>query len=198
MLGRDHLIANGCSLVLLETGMLYLRFQYHHILEIPVHYVADSICHFTTDFGNVPLVIGWISSVLFYFLGALLPDIDNPNSILGKLFYLPVKHRTWTHAIWFSLIMTILSVFLYRPLFWLGLGCLVHIFWDSLSVSGVCLLYPITKYTGYDNGAQAKKHHVFKLYKTGKASEYVVLGFLGAITIAFVVYGIVTGLYLNL
>lgn len=96
-------------------------------------------------------------------LGALLPDIDHPRSmislkikpigfILSKLF----KHREYTHSIVGSLSMTFLIGILinllginndinYLFLKALFIGIASHILLDMLTFHGVALLYPFTK-----------------------------------------------------
>lgn len=93
-------------------------------------------------------------------LGSLIPDIDTPYSYLGsrlKLISYPIYkifgHRTITHSLltWTILLFaspifnhgdmsdiaySILCVSLY-------VGILSHLLLDTISTSGVCLLYPL-------------------------------------------------------
>ena len=96
-------------------------------------------------------------------LGALLPDIDHPNSkisnkvkplgfIVSKIF----KHRGFTHSILGAIIMTIifgwifsiisisksLNIVLLKSL---TIGITSHILLDMMTPTGVCLLYPYEK-----------------------------------------------------
>lgn len=95
---------------------------------------------------------------LFYYpfiaLGSILPDIDIPQSKIGKILF-PisivlsklVKHRTLTHSI---VVITIL--FFIAILIWgmntiivgLMLGSIFHIIGDLMTPSGVALIYPIS------------------------------------------------------
>ena len=93
-------------------------------------------------------------------LGSLIPDIDTPYSYLGrrlKLISIPIYkifgHRTITHSLltWTIILFaspifnhsnisditySILCVSLYT-------GILSHLLLDTISTSGVCLLYPL-------------------------------------------------------
>jgi len=86
-------------------------------------------------------------------LGSLIPDIDEPRSYIGmKLPYLSVplkllgiRHRTFTHSIWFMVIFLMVA-FLFKSIFLYGvsLGILMHLIGDMLTKGGVPLLYPIS------------------------------------------------------
>ena len=88
-------------------------------------------------------------------LGALLPDIDHPKSMLGskfppisELLYNTVGHRTLTHSILFSFVVGILITLVGQPSLGLGtfVGCISHIMLDLLSFgNGVAFLYPFYK-----------------------------------------------------
>ena len=110
--------------------------------------------------------------LVIFWLGCFLPDIDQPNSTFGQHFYLPVKHRTWTHTIWAAALFLIPGIWI-PPLFWLGYAYFLHLVVDAFSRGGVCFFYPISKYVDYPSGAHVKKHHMFKLYKPGGTSETV-------------------------
>lgn len=83
--------------------------------------------------------------------GALLPDIDHPQSTIGRLFFfvsMPLNklfgHRQTIHgfALW-GAIATIGIV--WPPALWLGLGAISHIFLDAWNVSGVQALMPFSE-----------------------------------------------------
>lgn len=114
-----------------------------------------------------------------YILGCVLPDCDNPNSMVGRYVCLPVEHRTWTHSVWFLLLFFGFG-FLFSPLFGIGLGCMVHLLCDSISKCGVCWFYPMSKYRHYGiSGAKIKKGHFLYLYST-EVGEAVICGILWA------------------
>lgn len=104
------------------------------------------------------------------FLGSLLPDIDNKNSMVGRVIHLPFEHRTWTHSIWFVLPLIFLSCYS----IWLrfaALGYILHIMFDAVSAAGICFWYPFKKYRKYSNGAFVAPGHIIKLYRTNDGSE---------------------------
>lgn len=96
---------------------------------------------------------------LLVLLGSLLPDLDTPNSKLGRkllpislLLSLFVKHRTATHSMLFVVIVGIGSSLLCSILglsqfyaFGLVIGTISHIAGDWLTNRGVPLLYPFMK-----------------------------------------------------
>ena len=82
-------------------------------------------------------------------LGSLLPDIDTPDSTLGRLIK-PVSyainnkfgHRTITHDILAAIIAFIVSFFVGNQIFFgIMLGILSHLFLDGLTRSGVTFNY---------------------------------------------------------
>ena len=90
--------------------------------------------------------------------GALLPDIDEPNSYIGRRFefisiplkILGIKHRTFTHYLIFPLMVFLISLFLsgiYQLAgFGLALGILMHDIGDMLTKGGIKgFFYPFLK-----------------------------------------------------
>jgi inner membrane protein len=99
----------------------------------------------------------FVAGVLF---GSLLPDIDEPNSFLGKRveFFsrdlnLLIGHRTLTHNILLYLLVAVVSVYLAKEhyyefflIFGFCVGAIFHILEDCLTNSGVkTALQPLTK-----------------------------------------------------
>ena len=111
-------------------------------------------------------------SLILLMFGALLPDIDSKSSILGRILYIPIQHRTWTHSIWFVIPLIFLGL-VHPVLRFVWIGCITHIVADSFSRGGVCFLYPISTYRRYGNGAFIARGHKMKLYRTGFKSETV-------------------------
>lgn len=177
MTGPSHICTNICSFALLYDLVIYTEKCYSSHLCDYVNAAGAAAHNFIKTPDGVPAVSYFVLCAILYLLGTLLPDTDSPKSLLGRFIHIPVAHRTWTHAVWIPICIFILSIFC-KPVFWLGLGYILHIFWDSLSRGGICWFYPISKYKVYDSGAQIKLHHPVKLYRVGKASEYVVLGIL--------------------
>lgn len=88
-------------------------------------------------------------------LGALLPDIDHPQSSVGRLLFfvsrpLNVKfgHRKLVHSfvVWVPPLI-IMTIFGFSVMQWLFLGAVSHIIADTLNVSGVKALYPVNEKT---------------------------------------------------
>jgi membrane-bound metal-dependent hydrolase YbcI (DUF457 family) len=83
--------------------------------------------------------------------GAILPDIDHPQSFLGRIFFflsIPLHkacgHRQAVHgfALWGAVCTLSLA---WPPAGWLGAGALSHIFLDGLNISGVQALAPFSE-----------------------------------------------------
>lgn len=184
MLGKNHIITNVCSLVCL-SDVLALESNYVGHFAPQVHAITNQFTHYYLNPQiNMPMILFKSICILLFLLGTLLPDTDSPNSILGKFIYVPVEHRTWTHSIWPVIVLFGVSIFIHI-LFWVGLGYLLHLLWDSLSNGGICYFYPISKYKGYGNGAKVKQKHIFKLYKVGSISEYILVGLVVVFTVYF-------------
>lgn len=123
------------------------------------------------------LPLEFIISLLFYYLGTLLPDADSRTSILGRIIYLPGGHRTWTHSA-YPLIFWYICGKRFYPCKWLFIGYFLHLAVDSFSKCGVCWFLPFTGYKQFgDSGAKIKKgHHGW--YKTGTTKETIALFFI--------------------
>ena len=90
--------------------------------------------------------------------GSLLPDVDEPNSYIGRRFsfisyplkFLGIKHRTITHYLIFPLFIFLISFFLegiYKLIaVGIAFGVLMHDVGDLLTKSGIkCFFYPFLK-----------------------------------------------------
>lgn len=91
-------------------------------------------------------------------IGSLLPDIDIPNSIIGRKLYLAsviinacAGHRGFFHS---PFGLSVIMFFLYRlnptelPLFFLHgltIGCGIHLIQDMLTTGGIPLFFPFSK-----------------------------------------------------
>jgi inner membrane protein len=123
-------------------------------------------------------------------VGALLPDLDHPQSALGRripLISYPlsslVGHRGVTHSLLATLALLLLLGYLtalpaYSVFTWaivpVCIGYLSHIAGDALTPSGVPLFWPL------------KRTYSLKLFKTRSPLETVVVG---AITLAVFLLG---------
>lgn len=129
-------------------------------------------------------------------LGGLLPDIDHPQSTLGRripFISIPIAkvfgHRGITHSLLAVIGVAALLMFYGVPLIGMGaagilapvcIGYLSHLVGDMLTPSGVPLLWPV------------KKNYSIGLFRTGSPVETVVVT---ALTMAlFTTTGIAPGL----
>lgn len=187
MMGRSHLVAGACALEhMYVAGVLIDRADF-----APLTAVKEAVQSYLgiSDIVKEDFTLSIMSSLLVlylavYFVGTLLPDIDNPNSMLGRYIHIPIEHRTWLHAIYLYLIPAVLGWFVHPAFSWLFFGVFVHLFWDSFSAAGNCWFYKLlSDYKEYGGGAKVKKNHVIKLYHAGEWSEYVLLFIIVAVTV---------------
>ena len=132
--------------------------------------------------------------VLVCVFGALLPDIDEPSSTLGKrLPYLayPIKiffgHRTITHNAIVSMIIIFIGYmnnYIYLVAF--GLGMFIHIMQDSMTYQGVKgAFFPFQKY--YYNFVLLPR--VFR-FAVGSTTEYIIFT-LSCVYILYIAYRVI-------
>jgi membrane-bound metal-dependent hydrolase YbcI (DUF457 family) len=109
-------------------------------------------------------------AVALIMLGVVLPDCDYKGSLISHLFYLPIEHRTWTHALWFPLVVALVAVLLppVRILVWLSVGYVVHLAFDACGACGICWFYPYPGYHVYESGARVKRGNHLRLYGSDK------------------------------
>lgn len=171
MIGRNHLIGGYA----LGAGICFGTYALSKTLptDNALYDATAYLIQFFTDFGDVPWFISGLLAFICFGIGSLLPDIDSPNSLLGRYVHLNVGHRTITHSIWPVLILWLLGWLVYPLWAWVALGYTIHLLLDTPSAAGVCWFWPISKYRRYGNGAFVKKRHVLKLYKTSSTSETV-------------------------
>lgn len=93
--------------------------------------------------------------LLAVIISALLPDIDEPGSYLGRRFYflsgifrdLGLKHRGFTHFFIIPLVIILLGFLLQDGIglfFWIGFGILMHDVGDLLTKGGIdSFFYPL-------------------------------------------------------
>lgn len=214
MLGRNHIRAGIASIVILSTGTLALSQQSSDKpLGVFAPMAKQCIQYLTTD-GSISLPkTGMICTIpytqihlnfdvylfiiicaLFYIIGTVLPDIDSPESLLGRHIHINLQHRTWTHAIYMVLIFGLLGIW-FRPLMWASIAYAIHLGWDSLSYGGNCWFYPFSKYIDYSSGAHVKRKHIFKLYRVGSISEYIIVIIVIICAIISIYFGITKGIY---
>lgn len=105
-----------------------------------------------------------LTQAIFLFFASVFPDIDNKKSLIGKVFKLNIKHREIFHSLIFFLPLSyVFYIFLGEKYFVLFLiGSVSHILLDSLTKSGVRILYPM-------------KFRIKGFFKTNSFSEYLLL-----------------------
>jgi inner membrane protein len=113
--------------------------------------------------------------------GAILPDLDHPQSFIGRVFFplsIPLNrlcgHRGAFHSFWLWGFVLLLGYFLWRPLAIIGTGAILHILADCATVSGVRALAPWSE----------KLFVIFRRswrIKSGTPAEMVVLAVFGLI-----------------
>lgn len=161
MRGENHIGMNmAIGIIVAESCFLISKVTAPGWLETG----AGAFSEFMLDGGQMPMFLFVPLGILLYFIGALLPDVDSPYSMLGRVIHIPVEHRTWTHAIWWPVLLCVGGIWV-RLLMWLGLGVFLHDFVDSFSASGLNWFYPIKK----------KHKHRLKLYHTGHIGERVII-----------------------
>jgi inner membrane protein len=124
-----------------------------------------------SSFNFIEMSILLILYIYFLKLGSIFPDIDCPQSYMGKKFPLVSKiintkfhHRGFTHSvlfiyfliflsilinialkIFYPYIFTLINNYIFTIYYGFILGCISHIFFDMFNSNGVCLLYPSNK-----------------------------------------------------
>lgn len=100
--------------------------------------------------SGYPFTVGFVAKVT---LGSLLPDIDEPQSFIGRrsfgvsrIIKKKFGHRGVTHSLFCWVVVSIICLFFANPLaLGVSLGYLFHILGDLFSISGVPLFAPIKK-----------------------------------------------------
>ncbi len=188
----------------------------HLLIGLTAGVVLDSFAHISgpplIGHTNVSLSLV-IDKVLYYVMvafGALLPDIDNARSTLGrKLGWISKEiqhfagHRTVFHSLLGLILGSIIAIVLEKALAALLIsrgflvpasiisrshlvftavlfGCIMHIAADGLTLEGVPLMWPIHKYYGFPPDRRWR-------FRTGSWPEHVIVyGFI--ILVAVCIY----------
>ncbi len=84
--------------------------------------------------------------------GSLLPDIDHPQSAIGRIFFFisyPLNryfgHRRHIHSLVIWVPFTVIGFLLWQPIGWIGLGAISHCVIDCWNTSGVAMMLPLTE-----------------------------------------------------
>lgn len=197
-MGRSHLVANTA----LGAGLLAV-----------LHRLGEGVD--VSGFGDLPVAgglladaAGWaqtgatwawdwlfphgmapwylVTAALLYWLGSLLPDIDNSSSMLGRRFHIPVPgpHRGVTHTDWLLLVLLLVSVpGPTRLVAFVWLGAWLHCELDGFSTAGRARFWPLGSWKvvtlGHGDRAQpcvVRRRSRRLSYRVGEASETVALG----------------------
>jgi inner membrane protein len=176
----------------------------HLLVGLAAAVVVDSVFHISGPplIGSNLVTLSLLTDKAVYYmavaLGALLPDIDNARSTLGKRLGFVSReiqhvagHRTIFHSILGLVIGSLLAAGLERlvayllslrglilpahivatsHLVFIGvlLGCILHIAADALTQGGVPLLWPIHKRFGFPPDAHWR-------FRTGTWPEFVIV-----------------------
>lgn len=189
MMGKNHLVTGACALEHAYAAGRLIDMTGNPYLQSAKQFICSNMGLTDTSVYMLPICIG------AYVMGCLLPDIDSPDSLFGRMFrvpiemfHVPIKHRRWLHAIYAYLAVAMLGL-VHPAFYWMFLGVCVHLFWDSLSAAGNCWFYKLfSDYKEYDSGAFIKKGHWLKLYHAGEWSEYLLVSVIVAVTVASFVW----------
>lgn len=140
-------------------------------------------------------------------LGALLPDIDHPQSFLGKRNKIVSKvtnkalgHRGATHSLLALVVVFVIMAWLQDKYltnaaqyvgFWLILGYLAHLLEDTFSKETVRWLWPLKKQK------RNKRKDKLLYYRTGGIEEILVLGLILCLLL-LEIHALVSGTLVNL
>lgn len=157
------------------------------------YYVLQELPLIEQSSNQLLLTMSFLSGSV---LGSLMPDIDHPNSFVGKrlkpvsyLVSLTAGHRGATHSpfviVFIAALLSLLvqwftkdiqQAFLLVLVAGFTVGAFSHIFLDSLTKGGVPLFYPLSS-----------KHFRLANFKTGGMGEtfivILMIGFLIGITV---------------
>lgn len=168
MSGKQHLLGGGalCALIVTDLTAGSRFFSEHPFL------FSDVLSAGIRTFAHImdPGGITWIFACIgCYLIGCLLPDIDNPASMLGRYVHVPGGHRTWTHSIFAFLVFAALGI-RWSVFAWMAAGYFSHLFLDSFSKCGNCWVRFSSGYRKYPNGGKIKKGRHLVLYANETAA----------------------------
>ena len=126
MTGKSHVIMNIASAVAIADTW-FLASHYEKSPEWLVT-ISDKAADLILKQDMMPMWLFLGISVFLYLLGALLPDMDLDTSAIGRIIYLPVGHRTWTHALYLPIIFGVVGVLWFKPLQWPAIGYFIPLY----------------------------------------------------------------------
>lgn len=140
--------------------LISIRVMEQQGMEYTIHFAGAIMATAVTMFVADTVGIAVPPLPIFVYAGAvaggLLPDIDTPDSAVGKcvrpiarFLKRKIGHRTFTHSLLFCALAYPIGTILWRPQFGVGIaiGILSHIILDMLTPGtyGVALFYPFKK-----------------------------------------------------
>jgi inner membrane protein len=126
---------------------------------VPTYYLRNGVVIFN---GKIHLITAVIISYILYkgfglfepayylftLLGAILPDLDIRDSIIGRFnpFAIFMTHRGITHTLLAAVLVSLFfSVGGYQAGICMGIGYLSHLWLDSATKSGIRWMYPFKR-----------------------------------------------------
>lgn len=187
MMGRSHLVAHtalaGGGLVLLGS-LASLRGTWTGLAGWAQDSVISASAWTWEQLFPHGLAWWWVAGALvLFYLGSLLPDVDNKSSILGRYFprgWLG-PHRGISHTDWLLAGLLLVSVpQVSRIMIFCWLGAVLHAELDAWSVAGRARFWPLGAHKTISQGNPPQPCVVVKTprrpaYRTGQVSEYVTL-----------------------
>ena len=141
-------------------------------MTVATHIVFAVSCGMMAGCSNLSLAL--LAS------GAVLPDLDHPRSVIGRVFFpfsIPLHrrfgHRGPVHSFWFWWLLAMLGTF-WHPFLLIGTGGLLHVFIDCYTVSGVRAMAP------WSNKVFVMFQRSWRL-KAGSNAEFALLAVFGAV-----------------
>lgn len=114
-------------------------------------------------FFNVSNPVLFITLVV---LASALPDIDHPNSKLGKkvkIIFLFFEHRGFFHGIFAAFLFGGLAYYFLKGYFLaVFIGYLSHLIIDAITLEGIMPLHPISRF------------RLKGIFRTGSVFEYII------------------------
>jgi membrane-bound metal-dependent hydrolase YbcI (DUF457 family) len=85
------------------------------------------------------------SDIIFVMIGSLLPDIDHPRSVLGRLnlFSCFMSHRGFCHTLCGVFVLSLPFLLIYGAAPYVFLGAISHLFGDRLQSAAGARMFRI-------------------------------------------------------
>jgi len=120
-------------------------------------------------------VLNPANQILFMILvlfGSAVPDIDHPNSKIGKNFKIIgwlFKHRGIFHSVFMALLISSALYFFTGYFSAFLLGYLSHLVADAMTISGIAFLYPLSrkKIRGFIKTGSLSENLMFSAFVVG-------------------------------